>query len=120
MLRKDWRKADSENNKNKIKGLRRRRLQTTGRHKQHKGDWNRYTDLKWSIVTDHRRINCLSEESCTVPAVQSPVLQFALQEDTAPGVTKQRHRKRHDRSIALDRYTHTQKKRFPLLAEYLN
>ena len=76
-----------------------------------------YTDLKWSIVTDHRRINCLSEESCTVHAVQSPVLQFALQEGTAPGVTKQRHRKHHGRSIALDRYT---KKSFPLLAEYLN
>ena len=48
-----------------------------------------YTDLKWGIVTDPRRVNCLSDEPSTFHVVQS----FALQEDTAPGVTKQRHRR---------------------------
>ena len=52
-----------------------------------------YTDLKWGIVTYPRRVNCLSDEPSTFHVVQSSVLQFALQEDTAPGVTKQRHRR---------------------------
>ena len=52
-----------------------------------------YTDLKWGIVTDPRRVNCLSDEPSTFHVVQSSVLQFASQEDTATGVTKQRHRR---------------------------
>ena len=63
-----------------------------------------YTDLKWGIVTDRCGVNCLSDEPSTFHVVQSSALQFALQEDMAPWVTKQQHRKLHDLFTALDRY----------------
>lgn len=77
----------------------------------------RYTDLKWSTVTDRRGISCSSDEPSTFHVVQSSVLQYALQEDTEPGVTKQRHRRLRDHCMALDALDHYTEKRFSLLVE---
>lgn len=37
-------------------------------------------------MTDPRGVNCSSDELSTFHAVPSSVVQFALQEDTVPGV----------------------------------
>ena len=43
-------------------------------------------------------------EQSTFHAVQSSVLQYASQEDTAQGVQEHRHRRLHDHCIGLNHY----------------
>ena len=65
-----------------------------------------YTDLKWGIVTDSPQVNCLSDKPSTFHALQSSVLQFALQEDTAPELQNSDIGDQvHDRFTALNDYT---------------
>ena len=66
-----------------------------------------YTDLKWGIVTDPHGGNCLGDEPSTFLAIQlfCSTVCLAGGHGTVTGVTKQRHRKLHDRFIAIDSYT---------------
>ena len=65
-----------------------------------------YTNLKRSIGTDARGINCLSDEPSTFHAVQFCALQFALQLGQGTGIYKTATSETgmRDHCIALDHY----------------